>query len=121
MLIAGVMVAGALGALARFGLDTLVRRRVTGPIPVGTLIINVSGSFVLGLLTGLGLYHGFASAPRVVLGTGFCGAYTTFSTFTYEVVVLADEARWRDAVATLTVGVVGATAAAGIGLALATF
>ena len=64
-------------------------------MPAATLAINVSGSFVLGVVTGLALYHGFATTPRVVLGTGFCGGYTTFSTFAYEIVFLAEQRRTR--------------------------
>ena len=58
---------------------------------IATLAINVTGSFLLGVVTGLGLDHGFPRTARIVLGVGFCGAYTTFSTFTYETVELLEE------------------------------
>ena len=72
--------AGAVGAPVRYLLDGYVGDRTEGVFPWGTFLINVSGSLLLGLLTGLALYHAFPDTPRIVLGTGFCGAYTTFST-----------------------------------------
>ena len=80
-----------MGAPARYLLDGYVQARARGGLPLGTLVINVSGSLVLGFLTGLALYHAFPATPKTVLGTGFCGAYTTFSTFAYETVRLAEE------------------------------
>ncbi|HEX3540982.1 MAG TPA: CrcB family protein [Acidimicrobiales bacterium] len=89
------------------------------PFPWGTFVVNASGSLLLGVITGLALYHGFPKAPRLVLGTGFCGAYTTFSTFSVETVDLlatgALRAAWRNALATLVV----CAGAAALGLALA--
>jgi len=77
-------VAGALGALARYGLDGWVSRRA-GSFPWGTFVVNVSGSFLLGLLITL-LGERFAVAPwvRASLTIGFLGAYTTFSTLSLE-------------------------------------
>jgi len=119
MLIAGIAVAGAIGALARYLVDAVVIRREAGGLPAATLAINVTGSFVLGVLTGLALYHSLPSAPKIVLGTGFCGAYTTFSTFTYEVVRLAEDRQHRAAALTLGLSVVAPALVAALGLALA--
>ncbi len=58
--------------------------------PFGTLVINVTGSFVLGLLTGSALHHGVSATWLTVVGTGLIGAYTTFSTFTFDTVRLAE-------------------------------
>src|SRR5439155_21263872 len=69
------VVAGAVGAPLRYELDGLVGEWVDGIFPWGILLINVAGSFLLGLLTGLGLHHGLGKTPRIVLGTGFCGAF----------------------------------------------
>ena len=111
---AGFVVAGAVGAPARYLLDDAISSRTQGVFPWGTLVINVSGSFLLGLLTGLALFRGFPATPRLILGTGFCGAYTTFSTFTYETVRLAEEGAVneaaRNALASLVLGAAGAAA-----------
>ena len=119
MLLLGVVLAGAVGAPARYVIDQWVQRGSRSPMPLGTLVINVSGSFLLGLITGAALYHGFSSTPKVILGTGLCGSYTTFSTFTYETVKLAEEGAFgaaaRNALATSVLPCV----AAGAGLALA--
>jgi fluoride exporter len=80
---------GACGAMLRYVVDLLVTRRLTGRLPWGTFVVNLSGSLVLGLLTGLTLSHAVSPQVRIVIGTGFCGAYTTFSTFVYEMVLLA--------------------------------
>ena len=106
MLIAGIALAGALGALARYLVDVAVIRRDAVGLPVATLAINVTGSFVLGVLTGLVLYHALPATPKAVLGTGFCGAYTTFSTFAYEVVHLVEQRKTREAVSTLALSFV---------------
>jgi CrcB protein len=113
------VVAGAIGAPLRYELDGLVGQRVDGVFPWGILLINVSGSFLLGLLTGLGLHHGLGKTPRIVLGTGFCGAFTTFSTFTYETVRLLEEGDLTEALANLALTLVLGAGAAAAGLALA--
>ena len=114
MLILGLAFAGAIGAPVRYLLDGYIQARVRGELPLGTLVINISGSLVLGFLTGLVLYHAFASTPKAVLGTGFCGAYTTFSTFAYETVRLAEEREYgpalRNAIASLFLPVLAAAA-----------
>jgi CrcB protein len=120
VLIFGIALAGAAGAPARYVLDGAVRARTRSAIPLGTFVVNVVGSFILGLLTGLALYHAFPSTPRTIIGTGFCGAFTTFSTFTYEVVRLAEIGAPRAALRLLLASLVVPTLAAAIGLALAT-
>src|SRR5438309_11065765 len=86
-----VAAAGALGAPSRYLADVYVQERAPGAFPRGTLLINVTGSFMLGVITGLVLYHGLAKVPSTIAGTGFCGAYTTFSTFSYETVRLVED------------------------------
>jgi CrcB protein len=84
--------------------------------PWGTLVINVSGSLLLGVITGLALHHGLSASDKIVVGTGFCGAYTTFSTFSFETVRLVEEGAlaeaFRNAAGTLMAG--AAAAAAGL-------
>lgn len=117
--VVGIAVAGALGAPARYLVDGLVQDRTRGPFPWGTFVVNATGSFLLGLITGAALYHGFAGAPKLWLATGFCGAYTTFSTFTFETVRLVEEGDGGAALANVLAGLLVGAAAAAAGLALA--
>ncbi len=119
MLIAGLLVAGAAGAPARYLVDRAVSRHGRGLLPLGTLVVNVTGSLILGVLAGLALYHGLTATPKMILGTGFCGAYTTFSTFTYDTVALADAGDHRPAARNVVLSLVLPTAAAAVGMALA--
>jgi fluoride exporter len=89
-------VAGGIGAVARFVLDSIVRMRVEA-YPLGTMIINLSGSFLLGLVVGL-TGHVLSPEWRLVLGTGFLGGYTTFSTASVETVRLLQAGRYASAV-----------------------
>lgn len=85
-------VGGVIGALGRYHAARLVQARIGDAFPLGTLLINLSGSLALGALTGLGARHA-PWLPRdasLLLGTGVCGSYTTFSSFGYETVQL-----WR--------------------------
>jgi CrcB protein len=115
-----VMLAGSVGAPLRYIVDQAIQHRRRGPFPAGTVTINVTGSLLLGLLTGLAAHHGLTPRTLTVLGTGLLGAYTTFSTFSYETVRLLEEG----AVVAAVVNVVGSlalgltAAAAGLGLAL---
>ncbi len=93
MIVLWVALAGGVGAVARFVLDGLVRSRVASWFPVGTVVVNVTGSFVLGLVTGLALAHVVPEELRLVFGTGFCGGYTTFSTASFETVRLVEQRR----------------------------
>ncbi|MCW2694757.1 MAG: CrcB protein [Mycobacterium sp.] len=97
MIVLVMSLAGGLGAVARFALDGLVVARAGRRFPYGTLLINISGSLLLGVLTGLTLAHGAPTALRTVAGTGFCGGYTTFSTASFETVRLLQERRWAAA------------------------
>lgn len=116
LLVVAVGLAGGVGAVARLVLDGLLRARVRLAFPLGTTVINVTGSFLLGLVTGLALAHGLPPEWRAVLGTGFLGGYTTFSTASYETVRLAQQRRYRAALATGVGMLVLALAAAGLGL-----
>lgn len=112
------LVAAALGAPARYLIDGLVQDRTDGAFPWGTFVVNVSGCLVVGAITGLGLYHGLGATTRTVVGTGGMGAYTTFSTFTFETVRLAEEGAISEALRNVAASFVVGLAAASAGLAL---
>jgi CrcB protein len=116
LLVLAVAVAGGVGAVARLVLDGVLRSRFVLNFPLGTTVINVSGSLLLGLVTGLALTHGLPAEWRAVLGTGFLGGYTTFSTASYETVRLAQQRRYRAALINGFGMMVLAVAAAGLGL-----
>jgi CrcB protein len=99
-----------LGIAAFAAAGAMVRHWVVRWSPYGTLIVNVTGSFLLGLVTGLG--HG----PKTLVGTGFCGALTTFSAFGYETVRLVEDGFRRQAAGYVAVSVAAGTAAAALGL-----
>jgi CrcB protein len=77
-------IAGSVGAVLRYLTDKFISDKIYGEFPLGTFIINASGSFLLGFIVGLGSAHHLSSFYSTVLGTGFCGAFTTFSTYMYE-------------------------------------
>ncbi|MFJ2355693.1 fluoride efflux transporter CrcB [Frigoribacterium sp. NPDC087798] len=107
LLVVAVAVAGGVGAATRFVVDGLVKHRLGSAYPWGTTVINVSGSFALGLLTGLALQAVVTPEWKAVLGTGLLGGYTTFSTASVETVRL------------LAVGRRGAAVANGLGMLVA--
>ena len=115
----GVAAAGAVGAVARYVLHALVHDRVGGVFPWGSFLINVSGSLLLGLIAGFALYHGLSDTPKAVLGSGFCGGFTTFSTFAYDTVGLAEEGAHTTALVNVVASTAAALVAAGVGLAVA--
>ena len=111
-------IAGASGAVARFVIDALIKLRWRSPFPLGTVLINVTGSLLLGVLAGLVLFHGQPSAWQTVIGTGFCGGYTTFSTASFETVRLVQQGRRMYALANAVGSLVVSVAACAAGLAL---
>lgn len=110
-----VAAGGAVGAVLRYVVDRLVQRRVPA-FPYGTLTVNVIGSAVLGLLTGLALAGPSASAIHAAVGIGLCGSLTTYSTFGYETVQLFTERARLHAVLNVVATVAAGFAAAGLGL-----
>lgn len=112
-----VAAAGGLGAVARFVLDGTIRARVGARLPWGTITINLTGSFLLGLVTGLAAAHLVSPQAQLVLGTGFLGGYTTFSTASMETVALVREGRIGAALGVALGTLAGGTAAAALGLA----
>ena len=87
-----VAVGSAVGGVARFALASLVQQRAGSNFPLGTLVVNISGSFVLGLVLRYALgTQAISPEVRALLTTGFCGGYTTFSTFTYDTMLLLED------------------------------
>lgn len=118
MIPALTLLAGASGALARFLVDALIKQRWRSPFPLGTVVINVTGSLLLGVLAGLVLFHGQSSVWQSVVGTGFCGGYTTFSTASFETVRLVQQDRRMLALTNAIGSLVSSVAACAVGLAL---
>lgn len=90
-----VSVVGGIGAACRFLLDGAVRERWPREFPMGTVVVNVSGSFLIGLLAAT--LAPTAPPSYVIAATGFCGGFTTFSTAMVETVRLASNGDWRRA------------------------
>ena len=114
-----VALLGGLGAATRFVVDGLVRRRWASSFPVATVTINVSGSLLVGLLTGLALFGDLPHGALLVGTTGFCGGYTTFSTAMVDTVRLAQAGEHRRAILNAIGTAVLAVAAAALGVLLA--
>ncbi len=113
-----VAVGGFVGAPARAELDRLVSDKTTTDFPLGTFAVNVSGSLLLGVLVGLALSGRLPSAVGDLVGTGFCGAFTTFSTFSFETLRLLEERDFLLAAANVALSLLVGLGAAGAGLAV---
>lgn len=116
-----VALAGSLGAVSRFAVDGLIRSRSARlgwatTFPWATLVVNVTGSLLLGLLTGLVVFDGSPSLLALVLGTGFCGGYTTFSTTSIETLRLLQHQRYWHAAANAALTLTTTVAAGAVGL-----
>ncbi|CAN5201090.1 N/A [soil metagenome] len=120
MLLVYVAAGGALGALARYGIATWVQGRSGGTFPWGTLAVNLSGSFLLGLALPVLERLALGLEVRALVAVGLLGAFTTFSTFSYEAVQLLQAGEWVRAggyvFGSVVLGLLGVT----IGLALGT-
>jgi CrcB protein len=104
----------------RYVVDRVVQHRARGDFPYGTLLINVTGSFLLGVTTGLALHHGLPDTTTLVIGTGFAAGYTTLSTWAWETVALAETGDLFEAGANVVGSFAAGLVAAGLGLGLAT-
>jgi fluoride exporter len=114
-----VILGAAVGAPIRYLADRAVQARHDSVFPWGTFTVNVAGSFVLGvLIRGTGL-HAVPGSLNTLLGTGFCGALTTYSTFGYETVRLLEERVRAYAVFNVAASVVAGVGAAFCGAAVA--
>jgi len=124
-----VAIGGAIGAVARYGFSTLINNRRVDGFPAGTMAVNVIGSFIIGFLfTSISPLIGGALLPdsianartwvgflNLLLITGFCGGFTTFSTATIDAVSLARTGRVRQAVSYTLVTLIAALVAVSLG------
>ena len=94
MLILMIALGGAFGAVARYGLSGWVHSHLDTTFPMGTLAVNILGSFLLGLSLPLFESLAWSADLRTLVTIGFLGAFTTFSTFSYEAVVLLEGGEW---------------------------
>lgn len=107
VLLAYVAVGGAFGTVARYVLTLVIQQRAGPGFPVATLVVNVTGSLLLGFLMRYGLESATTSPEiRLLMTTGFCGGYTTFSTFSYETARLIEDGDWRRGLAYVIASVV---------------
>lgn len=116
LLVVALSAAGGLGAVTRLVFDGFLRSRLRVAYPLGTTVINISGSFLLGVVTGLALAHVLTGDWRLIVGTGFLGGYTTFSTASFETVRLAQQGRYAACLANAFGMFVVALLAAALGL-----
>lgn len=114
LVIAGAMV----GAPARYLTDRAVQTRYGTAFPWGTFTVNITGSLVLGLVTGLVTAGAAGEGTQLLVGTGLCGALTTYSTFSYETLYLAEARAGILAAANVVGSVLAGVGAAALGLAL---
>ena len=112
-----VAVGSAVGGAARFVLASIIQQRAGPSFPIGTLIVNITGSLVLGFLMRLALSTPAISAEvRTLLTTGFCGGYTTFSTFSYETMILVEDGQYARGAAYVLASVVFSLFAVWLGM-----
>lgn len=120
ILLGYVTLGGAVGTGARYLLTLFIQQRAGPGFPVATLLINVTGSILLGFLMRYALESTTAGPEvRLLLTTGFCGAYTTFSTYSYETARLVEDGEWRRAIAYTVLSVVLSLLGTFAGFALA--
>ena len=111
---------GFVGAVARYGVALLVARYWSREFPLATFLINVSGSFVLGLFSTLAAERmAIDPAWRLLFATGFVGAYTTFSTFEYETQRLIESGAWLLALLNILASVAAGFTAVWLGVRIA--
>jgi fluoride exporter len=113
-----VVVGAMIGAPVRYLTDRVVRARCGSAFPWGILLVNVAGSLLLGLLTGAAVAGAAGSRLQLLLGTGLCGALTTYSTFSYDTLRLAGTGADRSAVGNVLLSVAAGVGAAFAGVAL---
>jgi len=115
-----LIVFGAAGTLARYGLQGLVQERAGGTFPTGTLAVNLSGCFLLGIIGRYALQHlSFPPDVRIAVTVGFFGAFTTFSSFGWETMSMLDDGEWMRASVYVAASLVGGLILVRLGMRLA--
>lgn len=115
-----LVIFGAAGTLARYGLQGIVQQRVSSTFPAGTLTVNLLGCLLLGGVAQYGFNHlTFPPEWRIAITVGFFGAFTTFSSFNYETVRLLEDGAWSSAGLYLGLSLIGGLAAVMLGIRLA--
>jgi CrcB protein len=115
-----IAVGSAIGGMSRYVIGGLVQRLLDTTFPAGTLLINVTGSFLLGAILRYGVETTTLTPElRAFLTVGFCGGYTTFSTFSYEAVALLEDGEWGRAGVYIGLSLLLSLAAVFLGFALA--
>jgi CrcB protein len=115
-----VALGSAIGGVSRYLLGGLVQRMLDTTFPAGTLLVNVTGSFLLGAIIRYALETpSLTPEVRACLTIGFCGGYTTFSTFSYETMALLEDGEWARAGGYITASVILSLIATFLGFALA--
>lgn len=108
MTILYITLAGIVGTLSRYGLEGFIQGRTKSAFPMGTLIVNLTGCFVLGFIVRIATGAGVISPDlRAGLTIGFCGAFTTMSTFSYESVQLLSRGDYLRAGVYMSVTILG--------------
>lgn len=111
-----VALAGSLGAATRFVVDGHIKARFDHTFPWATLTVNVTGSLLLGFMAGILLRHHNLTESEAIIGIGFCGGYTTFSTASFETVRLLEQRSYGAALGNAVGTLIMTAAAAAIGI-----
>ena len=119
LLALGVALVAGVGATCRYVADQVISHRHDSVFPWGTFVINIVGSFVLGLTTGLASHHGLSVSAAAIIGSGFCAGFTTFSTWMWESLALSETGALLEATLNIFGSLAAGLAAAAAGFALA--
>lgn len=123
LVLLGVAIGGAAGSVLRYVLGIAVTRAAAPGFPWATLLINVTGAFLLGLFFRSMTGPGSSNALRTALTVGFCGGYTTFSAFSYETLLFVEQGSWARAgvytLASVALGLAAVAAGASLGASVA--
>ena len=118
MLFVLIFVGGGFGSVSRYLLGASVQNKAQLDFPIGTLVVNILGCIAIGIIAKLFLHSQTHHLARTTLVVGFCGGFTTFSTFSYETLGLINGGEWGRATAYVLMSVVGCVIGTAAGYAL---